>query len=43
MEILLIILLIIIIFMIFKNNKETFSQDYYPHEYNSNQIPCNKK
>jgi hypothetical protein len=24
------------------NKNEAFSQNYYPHLYNSNEIPCNK-
>ena len=33
------ILLIVLFFLLFKT-KEGFSQDYYPHLYNSNIIPC---
>jgi preprotein translocase subunit SecG len=40
MNILMILFLVIIIFLIYKNNKEQFSQDFYPHQYNSNEIPC---
>lgn len=40
------LLLIVLLYLITSNkdiiNKESFSQDYYPHLYNSNIIPCKK-
>lgn len=40
MNILMILFLVIILFLIYKNNKEHFTQDFYSHQYNSNEIPC---
>jgi len=36
------LLCIVLLYLIFYTKKESFSQDYYPHLYNSNEIPCNK-
>lgn len=37
------LLLIVLLYLITSNkNNESFSQDYYPHLYNSNIIPCKK-
>jgi hypothetical protein len=38
-----ILLCVVIFFLLFKayfNNFESFSQDFYPHQYASNIIPC---
>lgn len=44
MEKLIILLGIVIIFLLIKtyynSNVESFSQDFYPHQYGSNIIPC---
>jgi hypothetical protein len=44
MEKLIILLCVVILFLLFKtyyNRKcESFSQDFYPHQYASNIIPC---
>jgi len=40
MTILLILLLITIFSISYKMHNEGFTQDYYPHFYNSNEIPC---
>ena len=42
MLILLFLLIIVFLFLLFNKKKESFTQDYYPHFYNSNEIPCNK-
>ncbi len=43
MDKIIILLVIVIFFLLFKtyfNNLESFSQDFYPHQYSSNIIPC---
>ena len=40
MDKLIILLCVVIFFLLFKTQLEPFSQDYYPHEYASNIIPC---
>lgn len=43
MDKLIILLCVVILFLLFKTQLEPFSQDYYPHEYASNIIPCASK
>ena len=46
MDKLIILLWIVLFFLLFKsyfNNLEPFSQDFYPHQYASNIIPCSPR
>jgi hypothetical protein len=40
MDKLIILLCIVVLFLVFKPSFEPFSQDFYPHQYASNIIPC---
>ncbi len=40
MEKLIILLCIVVLFLLVKPYFEPFSQDFYPHQYASNIIPC---
>ncbi len=43
MRMFLVILLLFVLLYLINSKKEAFSQDYYPHLYNSNVIPCKNK
>jgi len=42
MLILLFLLTVVFFYLLLNKKKESFTQDYFPHLYNSNEIPCNK-
>jgi hypothetical protein len=42
MRMFLVFLLLFVLLYLISSKKESFTQDYYPHLYNSNVIPCKK-
>ena len=43
MEKLIILLCVVVLFLLVKPYYEPFTQDFYPHQYASNIIPCSPK
>ena len=43
MRMFLVFLLLLVILYLLTTTKESFSQNFYPHLYNSNIIPCKNK